>query len=338
MKHRMEHSNNSLLSALPTAARQRLINVSLGWILVAGLESFAYTMIGLGLVNNWPPHWILASAGVAIFVTVLVNRSGYLTGVRLAGDLYATLGHALARTKLSWFTHDHRSKIASIAGQGIPGFMSIPAHQLQSFLHAPCLPLCLVIGIEYYLWVRYCTDMACALLAFSLTAQFLSQRALKKADAQRDTAQSHTSAATLEFVDHIELLRTAAGPIRAIERLEQRWNMQEQTLSKTNLASAFAICISTLASVLPMAGIAVFMMLSGNDNSATLLAVLILTGRASAPLGELASAGLGINDLKASLRNFQQTIKAPQLAEPSHPKAAPKTYDICIDHVSQSPY
>ncbi|NVK75449.1 MAG: ABC transporter ATP-binding protein [Oceanospirillaceae bacterium] len=337
MKHNMEQANNSPLSALPATARQRLMNVSLGWILVAGLEAFAYTMIALGIVNNWSTQWILTSAGAAILVTVFVNRSGYLTGVRLAGDLYAALGHALARTKLSWFTNDHRSKIASMAGQGIPGFMSIPAHQLQSFLHAPCLPLCLVFGIGAVAGLNIAL-IACVLLTLSLVVQFLSQRALKRADAQRSSAQSNTSAATLEFVDHLELLRTAAGPVRAIDRLEQRWQKQERALTKTNLASASAIFISTLASVLPMVGIAVFMMLSGNDHSSpTLLAVLVLMGRASAPLGELATAGLGVNDLKASLRNFQQTTEAPQLAEPNTPKAAPTTFDICIDQVSQSP-
>ena len=336
MKHNMDHVNNSPLLALPASARHRLLNVSLGWILVAGLEAFAYTVLALGIANHWPPLWVLTSASLAILATVLVNRSGYLTGVRLAGDLYTALGHALAQTKLSWFTNDHRSKIASMAGQGIPGFMSIPAHQLQSFLHAPCLPLCLVIGIGAVAGLNVAL-IACVLLAISLVVQFLSQRALKRADAQRHTAQSNTSAATLEFVDHIELLRTAAGPVRAIERLEQRWETQEQALTKTNLASALAIFISTLASVLPMTGIAAFMILSESDHIPTLLAVLVLTGRAAAPLSELATAGLGINDIKASLDNFQQVTNTPQLAEPTQPKAAPTEYDIFINQVSQTP-
>ena len=85
-------------------------------------------------------RWVLISAIAAILVTVIVTRAGFLTGVRLAGDLFAELGKSLARAKLSWFTNEQRAQIKTIAGQGIPGFMSIPAHQLQTFY---MLHLCL---------------------------------------------------------------------------------------------------------------------------------------------------------------------------------------------------
>ncbi|MBJ7555186.1 ABC transporter ATP-binding protein [Marinomonas spartinae] len=336
MKYGADSSNHSPILALPSAARKRLLYVGLGWILVAALEAWAYTVLALGITHHWPPLWILISTGMAILVSIAVNRSGYLTGVRLAGDLYKTLGHALAQSKLSWFTHNNRTKIANIAGQGIPGFMSIPAHQLQSFLHAPCLPLCLVVGIGVVAGLEIAL-VASVLLILALLGLFLSQRALKRADAQRQTAQNNASAATLEFVDHLELLRTAAGPIKAIERIEQRWQAQEQALSKTNWSSAFAIFVSTLASVLPIAGMASFMVLQDDTNITTLLAVLMLIGRAAAPLGELATAGLSINDLKASLDNYKQATTAPQLPEPRQPKTMTSDHQIRIEGIAHGP-
>lgn len=324
------------VSPLPSVARRRLMSVGIGWIVVAALEAVAYTVLAFGIVYHRPPIWIMISAGIAIVATVLVNRSGYLTGVRLAGDLYAALGQSLARTKLSWFTNEHRTQVATIAGQGIPGFMSIPAHQLQIFLHAPCIPLFLVFGLGLLAGVKVAL-VAVVLLVLSLTIQVLSQQVLSRADAKRHKAEANASEATLEWVDHIELLRTAAGPIRAIERLEQRWRVQENMLRNTNKSSATAIFLSNLASVLPMAGIAIYLIVMGLDSAVMVLAVLVLVGRAAAPLGELALAGLGINDFRASLKSYQQVINTPVLSEPTITVPAPTSYNISVCAVSHMP-
>lgn len=332
----IESSKQNLVSALPPIARRRLIMVGIGWIIVAALEATAYTILAFSIANHWSPKWILVSAGAAIIVTVLVNRSGYLTGVRLAGDLFAALGQSLSRTKLSWFTTEHRAQVATIAGQSIPGFMSIPAHQLQNFLHAPCLPLFLVFGMGMLGGIEIAL-VAAILLILSLVAQFLSQRALGRADAKRHDTEANTSAATLELVDHIELLRTAAGPVRAIERIEHRWDTQEKALTSTNQAAAVAVFVSTLASVLPIAGIAIYLMFVGMNSPVVILAVLMLVGRAAAPLGELAVAGLGINDLRASLKNYYQATHTPVLSEPISAKSVPSGHQLVLWQVSHAP-
>ena len=332
----VETANQKPISSLPSIARRRLMTVGVGWIAVAALEAIAYTVLAFGIVYHRSPTWVLVSAGVAIVATVLVNRSGYLTGVRLAGDLYAALGQSLSRTKLSWFTNEHRAQVATIAGQGIPGFMSIPAHQLQSFLHAPCIPVCLVFGIGLLAGVKVAL-VAAVLLILSLVTQVLSQRALGRADAKRHEAQANTSEATLEWVDHIELLRTAAGPVRAIERLEHRWHIQENTLMDTNRAVAVAIFLSNLASVLPMAGIVICLIIMEFNSAVMILAVLILVGRAAAPLGELALAGLGINDFRASLKSYQQAINTPVLSEPAIAASVPSNHQLSVCAVSHAP-
>lgn len=328
------------IAILPPIARRRLITVSIGWILVAALEAIAYTILALGIINYWPPKWILISAGAAVFATVLVNRLGYLTGVRLAGDLYAALGQSLARTKLSWFTNDHRAQIAHIAGQGIPGFMSIPAHQLQNFLHAPCIPLFLIFGI-YVLVSLDVALVAAALLTLSLITQFLSQKALGHADARRHDTEAKTSEATIELVDHIELLRTAAGPVRTIERIEHRWKNQEKALIKTNKAAAFAVFISSLASIMPIAGMAAYLIFTGFNSPTAILALLIMISRAAAPLGDLATAGLSINDLRASLNNYKTATNTPILPEPTTAQAnvqhASDNHHISVQGVSYTP-
>jgi len=324
-------------SAVPAAARRRLRWIALGWAGVAVLEAAAYTVLALAIAHHYAPAWVLTCAAITIVATVLVQRAGFFSGARLAGDLYAALGVALARAKLSWFTDAQRARIATLASQGIPGFMRVPAHQLQTFLHAPLLPLLLLPGIALLAGAGMAA-LAAVLLALSLGAQFLAQRALSRVDAQRNAAEQAAAQATLELTNHLELLRTAAGPQRAVARIKQRWREQEQALAATNRAAALATSISTLASVLPLAGMAASTTLWGVDSPTHLLALLALTARAAAPLGELALAGLHVNDLRASLHDYRQTTNAPTLPEPApHATEQAEDHHIAIQQLGHAP-
>ncbi|NUE66334.1 ABC transporter ATP-binding protein [Snodgrassella sp. ESL0253] len=306
--------NRPLFEAIPAATRPRLLGISIGWILVAAVEACAYTILALAIVHQQSSLWVLTSAISAIIITVMVTRSGFLTGVRLAGDLFAALGHSLSSAKLSWFNDQRRAVISKTAGQEIPNFMSIPAHQLQTFLHAPCLPLFICIGLA----VVADTGMmlvALTLIVLSLAIQLWAQYALNKTDAQRHQAELDSATATLELVEHLSLLRTAAGPAHALDSIQQNWMRQENLLSRINLSAAWATLIATIANVLPMAGMALYCILSGQSNERLILAALLLMGRAGAPLSALATAGLSINDLISSLRHFQQLTNPPVLSQ-----------------------
>lgn len=335
MKNTKQAIKRSSLFALPAVARRRLIIVGLGWLLVAALEALAYTVLALSIVNHWQPKWVLISAGAAVLTTTLVNRTGFLSGIRLAGDLFAQLGLSLSQAKLSWFTSEHRAQVTTLAGQGIPGLMSIPAHQIQGLLHAPGIPLFLVIGI-YAIAGTNIALVAALLLILSLTAQCLSQRVLIRADSKRHETEAQTSEATLELVDHLELLRTSAGPVRAIENIEQRWSNQEKALVNTNRAAAFAVFISTLASVLPISGMASYLIYTGDNSGTMILALLVIIGRAAAPLGELATTGLSINNLRDALNNYKKATTPPTLASPEKAKAVTENFHIAINEVTHA--
>lgn len=322
---------------LPFTARRRLWLIGLGWIIVAALEATAYTVLARAIADHHTAGPVLLAAAVAVLATVLVTRAGFTSGARLAGDLYAALGQALARARLSWFTEKHRAQITLMAGRGIPGFMSIPAHQLQSFLHAPLMPLFLLVGMAW-LAGPGTAGIAAGLLALSLLAQYLAQRALARADAGRHAADHDATLATLELVDHLELLRTAAGPQRALERIEHRWHTQESALATTNRAAACATFVSTLAGVLPLVGMAAWAALAGHDTPATVLALLVLVSRAAAPLDELALTGLELNDLRATLRDYQQVAQAPVLTEPVPENALqPDGHAIALHQLGHAP-
>jgi len=322
--------------ALPVASRRRLRYVGLGWALVAALEAAAYTALAWAIAHHQPPAAVLFCAALAVVATVLVTRAGFFSGARLAGDLYAALGSALAHAKLSWFTDARRAQLTTLANQGIPGFTSIPAHQLQTFIHAPLIPLFLLPGVAWLAGAGVAAWVS-ASLAVSFVVQLLAQRALGRADARRHEAGRAAAQATLELVNHLELLRTAAGSERALARIEPRWRDQEHALAATNRGAALAMFAATVASVLPLAAAGAV----GLDlhEPADVLALLVLVARAAAPLGELALAALSINDLRAALHDYRQAISAPALPEPhpAEPLTQPASHHLAIRQISHAP-
>ncbi|MGP5319374.1 ABC transporter ATP-binding protein [Arthrobacter rhombi] len=308
--------NTQHTQTLPAAARRRLVLISLGWALVALAEATAYTVLALAIAKHQPPGMVIATAAVALFITVLVSRSGYLTGARLAGDLFQGVGAAFSHAKLSWFTEKNRTLVGTVAGQSIPALMSVPAHQLQTFILSPLIPLLLLVGIAIVAGPLTMLLVA-GLVIIAFLAQLLAQRALSRADAGRNTVEQATTEASLEFIDHLELLRTAAGPDRAVARLEDRWDSEEAALARTNRVSTPATFVSSLASILPLAGVLLFIASTAIDDPATALALIILTARASAPLDALALAGVSINELRTTINRYRAVLSAPVLPEPT---------------------
>ncbi|MFM9500879.1 ABC transporter, partial [Streptomyces galilaeus] len=72
----------------------------------------------------------------------------------------------------------------------------------------------------------------------------------------------------MELVDHLELLRTAAGA-RGLVRAEEVWARQERAMAHTNRAAAPATFVSSLASVMPVAGMLILLAVSGELSTPT---------------------------------------------------------------------
>ncbi|MDW6091234.1 ABC transporter ATP-binding protein [Vibrio rhizosphaerae] len=321
----------------PLHTKRRLIWISISWCVVAALEACAYTVLAQAITLQQDPVWVIISAGIAVLVMIFTTRAGFFCGVRLAGDLFETLGQVLARAKLSWFTDTRRAQLATLASQGIPGFMSVPAHQMQTFLHAPLLPLFLVCGIAWLSGPEVALITA-GTLALSLLLQFKAQMALIESDKTRHEANIGTANATIEFVDHLELLRTTAGPARAITRIEQQWQTQENVLARTNRAAAKATLLSAIAKSLPLACISAYLTITAISSPIMTLALLILVARAAAPLGELVLAGLSINNLRAALNDYRTNTEIPTLSEPASAEACvPDGYHISLKNIRQMP-
>lgn len=323
-------SGGSLLSAFPPAARRLLLSISLGWVVVGVVEAAAYTVLALAIAHRGRPEVVLAAAAASLIVTVLCSRAGYLAGARLAGELYRALGAALARTRLSWFTPEHRALVTHAAGRGIPSLMGLPAHLLQTLILTPLVPMLLVAGIAL-VGGPIPALTAAVLLIVALGVQVFAQRRLATADEARHLADRRATAATLELVDHLELLQTVAGPEKALARAQERWLSQEEAMRRTNRAAMPATLVSGLASALPLAGILVLLAATGGfADPFSALALIVLTARASAPIDELALAGIAVSELRATSAGYRDVITAPALPLPD-PAAARRPRDNRIE-------
>ncbi|MFT7681670.1 MAG: ATP-binding cassette subfamily B protein [Moritella dasanensis] len=327
------NNTNPTSKPLPEQVKRRLFLVGSGWVLVAILEAAAYIVLALAIVDKQAPMYVLVAAGVAILATVIVTRSGFLSGAKLTGDLYSALGKALSQAKLSWFTEHHRTQTTHLAERGIPGFMSIPAHQLQTFLHAPLLPLFLVGGIGLVGGITIAM-LSAIFLAGALFIQYKAQLALIHTDSERHIADVNTTKYTLELIDHLDLLRATAGPKRAVERIEASWTKQEDIHKTINRSASKTTFLSTLATILPLAGMASYLVVSGTTEPLLILSLLILITRASAPLGELALAGFAINDVRATIKDYMQLTTVPSLPEPKPENAQhPNHHQLQLHYV-----
>lgn len=323
---------------LPAPARQRLARSAAGWLLVACAEATAYTVLALSIVHGRGPQDTLIAAAAALIITVLCSRGGYLSGARLAGDLYRDLGRALSRTKLAWFTASHRALVGQAAGAGVPSLMGLPAHQLQSFVLAPAIPLFLLVGIAIVSGLPT-AGFVTVLLVIALGVQFLAQRRLAKTDAERHVAERAATSASLELVEHLELLRSSTTPSRVLARTARLWEEQERAASRTVHSAAWASLVSGCASVFPLGATVAFLVGTGGfADPAAALALILLVGRASAPIDELALVGIAAGELRAMSEAYREVVSAPVLSPRSQDNAeVPRDSTISIDSVSHPP-
>ncbi|MEB4616360.1 ATP-binding cassette domain-containing protein, partial [Leucobacter sp. M11] len=239
--------------------------------------------------------------------------------------------------KLSWFTAEHRAEVTAASGRAIPALMGVPAHQLQTLILAPLVPLLLVGVIGAVLGAAPALFVA-GVLVVALAAQIASQRWLSGVDTARHRAESASTAATLELVEHRELLRATAGPSRSLDRAELAWAEQERAMARTNRAAAPATLVSGLASALPLAGALVFLLVSGGfAEPAAALALLVLTIRAGAPLDDVALSGIAVTEVRAHLGAYRAVAAAPALPQPAVAGPEPLGNGFDIESLRRAP-
>lgn len=108
-------------------------------------------------------------------------------------------------------------------------------------------------------------------------------------------------------------------------------------MARTNQAAAPATLVSFLASVMPVAGMLIMLAASGEFAAPeAALALLVLTIRASAPIDELAFAGVSLNEVRSHSSAYHTAAMAPRLPAPADP-VPPAGSEIELRDVAHPP-
>ncbi|WP_071058091.1 ABC transporter ATP-binding protein [Pelistega sp. MC2] len=307
----MTHKNKNLVALIPTSIHGLLAKISLGWILVALVESMFYITLCLFIMYKKAPSEILMLALLYIIFTTVVVRNGYLTGVKVAGILYQGLEHTLSTAKLSWFCLETQAKVNSMTSQKIPFLMSLPAHQLQTFIHALFLPIFITLGIAIFWGTEIATLVTIALIsAFGM--QLLGQKFLKKAAKSQETLDNEIAQQIITFIENIEVQRSYVGMSASTRQLEQVWRDNEKVLGKLNFGSAIATFFAYTSSLLPVIITSAYLLVIDNSQINILILAILVT-RASSPFEALANAILTLTSIRGAFIQYDELTHAPTL-------------------------
>lgn len=242
----------------------------------------------------------------------------------------------MIHARLGWFTTHARTLVSRAAGGAVPELMAVPAHHVGVVVPALLLPPVLVVGAGVLVSPGAALALALALVG-SFILHLWSQRHLVRADADRGASEASSATATLQLVDHLDLLVTSAGPTRSLEMVEPEWRRQEDALASVTRATVPAGIVSEIATRLPLVGALVWILATTPD-AREALAVLLLALLAGTPLAGLALFGVTAGSLRTALHTLDEVVSAPRLPAPTT-AAAPVSSDrgIIVRDVSRHP-
>lgn len=327
-----QHAPN--LRVLGTAGRRRLVVVGLGWTVAAAAEAATYVLIAAAVLHHTSIGWVLGASATAIVLATVVARGGFLAGAGLAADLYRRLGEHLVRLSPGWFRHDRRADVADLAGPGILGLMGIPAHGVELIVRSIVVPVLTTAGLAIVAGPPTALALT-LLLVVAGVAQAVAQISLASADAQRHTARAVVTRALLDFTEHQELYRSVTGA--ATGALRVAWQDETAALTRTNRAAAPVAVVSAAAAALPTVGMLGWLAATGATDPSLIVATLVLTLRAAAPIDDLALLGITVGTMREGLRAYSAVVESPILPTSEKPHPLPESSRIEVSSVAAGP-
>ncbi|WJJ14320.1 ABC transporter ATP-binding protein (plasmid) [Prescottella equi] len=324
------------LRVLGTVGRRRLLVVGLGWTVAAAAEAATYVLIAAAVLHHTSIGWVLGASATAIVLATVVARGGFLAGAGLAADLYRRLGEHLVRLPPGWFRHDRRADVADLSGPGILGLMGIPAHGVELIVRSIVVPVLTTAGLAIVAGPPTALALT-LLLVVAGVAQAIAQTSLAIADAQRHTARAVVTRALLDFTEHQELYRSVTGAGTATGALREAWQDEAAALTRTNRASAPVAVVSAAAAALPTVGMLGWLAATGATDPALIVATLVLTLRAAAPIDDLALLGITVGTIREGLRAYSAVVESPILSTSEKPIPLPESTRIEVSSVAAGP-
>ena len=180
----------SLASAIPLLALVRIVNELL-----------------LGTDKVWPAvWWFIGGLGGALALGSLALLITHLVDLRLQAELRVQLADKLSRLPLGWFDQSSSGRVRRIIQDDVASLHHLVAHALVEITAAVLTP---VVGVIVALTIDWRLGLCCVIspVAYMVLFSVLAPGDMRSVMARIAESLSEVSAAVIEFVDGIAVLR-----------------------------------------------------------------------------------------------------------------------------------
>ena len=311
----------SLASAIPLLALVRIVNELL-----------------LGTDKVWPAvWWFIGGLGGALALGSLALLITHLVDLRLQAELRVQLADKLSRLPLGWFDQSSSGRVRRIIQDDVASLHHLVAHALVEITAAVLTP---VVGVIVALTIDWRLVLCCVIspVAYMVLFSVLAPGDMRSVMARIAESLSEVSAAVIEFVDGIAVLRVfgaeETGSAR-FTRASDDFTSEFRTLVTPQMR-AHAIALTALG--LPVVALTVVvpgaaMVAAGWSDVADVVVVTMIALSLPATLLTVGAGQQHINDGLEAAGRLITLLDEPELLVAEHP-LEPAGTDVSIENVT----
>lgn len=311
----------SLVSAIPLLALVRIVDELL-----------------LGTDKVWPAvWWFIGGIGGALALGSLALLITHLVDLRVQAGLRVQLADKLSRLPLGWFDQRSSGHVRRIIQDDVASLHHLVAHALVEITAAVLTP---VVGIIVALTIDWRLGLCCMIgpVAYMVVFSVLAPGDMRTVMARISESLSGVSAAVIEFVDGIAVLRVfgaeATGSTR-FTRASDDFTSEFRTLVTPQMR-AHAIALTALG--LPVIALTVVapgaaMVAAGWSEIADVVVVTMIALSLPATLLTVGAGQQHINDGLEAAGRLIALLDEPELLVAEQPRE-PAGADVTIENVT----
>lgn len=311
----------SLASAIPLLALVRIVNELL-----------------LGTDKVWSAvWWFIGGLGGALALGSLALLITHLVDLRLQAELRVQLADKLSRLPLGWFDQSSSGRVRRIIQDDVASLHHLVAHALVEITAAVLTP---VVGVIVALTIDWRLGLCCVIspVAYMVLFSVLAPGDMRSVMARIAESLSEVSAAVIEFVDGIAVLRVfgaeETGSAR-FTRASDDFTSEFRTLVTPQMR-AHAIALTALG--LPVVALTVVvpgaaMVAAGWSDVADVVVVTMIALSLPATLLTVGAGQQHINDGLEAAGRLITLLDEPELLVAEHP-LEPAGTDVSIENVT----
>lgn len=285
--------------------------------------------------------WVgIGAAGASVWLLLFVqsSRVGHYADAKILHDLRARIVRHLGALPLGWFRTSGSGKVKRAMTGDLEEMHEVIAHALGQLTGAVTV---VIVGTGYLLVV----DVPMALIALGvlgLMAVFyrISMRSMTTHMNRLVVADARISAASVEYADGIQVVKTFGTGVRVLRRFEEAVDEHTRAFAAWVAEVRYSSAVSRLfgsemavLAVVTAAGLA--FLDKGSLAVADLVAFLVVAVGLPNSILPAVTAAQGVRKGRMGAANIERLLSRTPLPEPEHPNT-PEGHGVEFDRVSFS--